>query len=194
MNVIEVFPTSLRLAQTLDGLCRAVAARFRSGVMTVAMIMVVCRRIKRAEVKIQGLLAQYRAGGLQTRVGRSSVARSDAGGPQRLGAANRLPLRFAWLLPLVPSEAACFAGQFRVILAEPEMVGLLAASAQARRILRPVCRMLGIEAVMLAPETLAPEPDVATPQSGRDAISTPDRPKLPPPGPLPPPAIPLRPT
>jgi hypothetical protein len=56
-----------------------------------------------------------------------------------------LPRRFGWLCPLVPGEAACFAGQMRVLLAEPEMQTLLAACPQAVRVLRPLCVMLGIE-------------------------------------------------
>jgi len=55
-----------------------------------------------------------------------------------------LPRGFGWLLPLVPQEAAGFASQLRVVLAEAEMVALLQASPQARRELRPLCRMLGI--------------------------------------------------
>ncbi len=51
---------------------------------------------------------------------------------------------------MVPCEAACFAGQLRTVLAEPEMVALLEASPQARRALAPLCRMLGIEASVIA--------------------------------------------
>jgi hypothetical protein len=64
---------------------------------------------------------------------------------------TKLPRRFAWLLALVPCDAAAYASQLRVLLAEPEMMALLAASAQARRVLAPLCRMLGIEASVLAP-------------------------------------------
>ena len=66
-------------------------------------------------------------------------------------AGARLPVGFGWLLALVPQEAAGFAGQVRTLLAEPEMVALLAASPQARRVLKPLCRMLGVEASLLEP-------------------------------------------
>ncbi len=52
---------------------------------------------------------------------------------------------------LMPYEAACYGGQLRTVLAEPEMVALLADVAQARRILAPVCRMLGVEIPGVAP-------------------------------------------
>ena len=64
-------------------------------------------------------------------------------------------------MPLVPGEAACFAGQIRGLLAEPEMAGLIAASPQARRVLGPLCRMLGIEASEWAPGVVAAKVVVA---------------------------------
>ncbi len=48
-------------------------------------------------------------------------------------------------MAVMPYEAACFAGQLRTVLAEPEMAAILRDVAPARRILGPVCRMLGVE-------------------------------------------------
>jgi hypothetical protein len=67
-----------------------------------------------------------------------------------------LPVRFGWLLPLVPADAACFGGQIAAVLAEPEMVALLEASPQARRVLRPLCRMLAVEMRPEAPRARKP--------------------------------------
>jgi hypothetical protein len=63
-----------------------------------------------------------------------------------------LPRHFGWLLALVPCDAANLGSQLRHTLTDPEMVALLAASAQARRILAPVCRMLAIEKEVLTPK------------------------------------------
>jgi len=63
----------------------------------------------------------------------------------------KMPRRFGWLLSMVPYEAANFSSQLRVALADPEMQDLLRASAQARRVLAPLCRMLAIEAEVLVP-------------------------------------------
>jgi hypothetical protein len=134
-----------RFALALDALVRAVAARIAARVMTGAMILLVCRRIRRVELQIKGLLARFTAGRLQV----VAAPRSGGGGGGARATAGRLPSGFAWLLPLVPAEAACFAGQLRGVLAEPEMVALLEASPQARRVLRPLCRMLGIEGSVL---------------------------------------------
>ncbi len=66
----------------------------------------------------------------------------------------RLPYKFAWLVRLVP-EAACYGSQLRHLLAEPEMAALLAASPQARRLLRPLCRMLAVAPPQAVPREAA---------------------------------------
>ena len=146
-----------RFALTLDGLCRAVAARVSAGVMSAMMILLVWRRVRRIEGQIQRLLVRFRLG--RSLVQPAVCRRVGAGG--RVGRAAGLPMRFGWLLPLVPHEAACFAGQVRTLLAEDEMVALLAAAPQARRVLAPLCRMLGIEAEVLSPEGRAGSVDAA---------------------------------
>jgi hypothetical protein len=164
MNLTAIPPLADRLSLTFDALYRAVAARIARGAMTAAMILLVCRRVRRAEREILGLLARFEAGRLRVLAGPRAgggggEARAGEGGgghglvgPGVVGpgvAAARSPLGFAWLLPLVPGDGACFAGQLRTMLAEPAMVALLEASPQARRVLRPLCRMLGIERSML---------------------------------------------
>jgi hypothetical protein len=172
MNATAIPFVSDRLVTSLEGLYRAVAARSFRGEMATAMILLVCGRIRRVEGRIQALLVRFRAGLLPvapvTRVARAGVTR--AGEPRETAEAPlRLPRSFGWLLPLVHWEAANFASQFRHTLAEPEMMALLAASPQARRLLAPLCRMLAIEKEVLMPaaavldaasaetEALAPE-------------------------------------
>jgi hypothetical protein len=147
MNLIETSTVAFRFALTLDGLCRAVAARIAGGAMSAVMILLVWQRLKRTEKRVQGLLARFLAGRL--RVG--GVGRPGATGARIGGRSGGLPVGFGWLLKLVPFTAAGFASQMRVVLAEPEMVALLAVSPQARRTLRPLCRMLGIKALVPAP-------------------------------------------
>jgi len=163
------FPLTIaeRIALTLNGLYRAVAARVaRRGVvdgLAAAVIVLVCRRVRRAEGRILGLLRRFQAGRLVVLSVRRGPAVSHGHGlapaPADGGAASvgkgghkagvRLPRRFGWLLPLVPSEAACFAGQLRATLLEPEMVALLDKAPQARLALRPLCTMLGVEMALL---------------------------------------------
>lgn len=142
-----------RFAIALEGLCRVVAARMHRDVLVSAVLMLVWRRVRGVEARIRGLMARFRAGRVLVR---SALRTGGRRGVQVVGSAA-LPRGFAWLLPLVPFEAAGFAGQLRAVLAEPEMIALLAASAEARRVLRPLCRMLGIEAGVLAPVVAAVE-------------------------------------
>ena len=167
MNVLSIPPLSERLALILDGLCRAVAARVLGGGLEGALIVLIWGRVRRAEGRLLGLLARFRAGRVLVRV---SPTLRVAGGVRGLGAV-RLPRRFGWLLPLVPQHAAGFASQLRAVLDDAEMRALLAAVPQARRVLAPVCRMLGIEAEVLA----VVEPGVVRavrvrPEPGSDAL------------------------
>ena len=127
------------------------AARFAGGKMAVELIRLVWTRVRRAEGEIQRLLALFQAGRLQVRTGVICGRTGGRTGGGRAGASSGMPRGVAWLLPMVPSEAACYAGQMSCLLAEPEMVALLVASPQARRVLAPLCRMLGIEAALLTP-------------------------------------------
>ena len=169
MNPFQTLPLPVadRLAATLDGLARAVAARSARGpswlggleALAGLLIILIWTRVKRADVKIQALLARLRAGTLRVAAARRPrEGRRESAPATRPRAEIKVPRRFGWLLPLVPCEAAGFAAQLRLHLAEPEMVALLAACPQARRILAPVCRMLAIEPDLLVP-----------PQARRDA-------------------------
>ena len=139
-----------RFSLSIDGLRRAVAARIAGGAMQAAMIMMVWSRLRRIETRVLALIAAIRAGRVRTqRVGveRRAVRPSVP----RLPSVSHLPRGFAWLLPMVPYEAAGFASQLRHVLSDPEMVGLLAASPRLGEILRPLCRMLGLEPGLVTP-------------------------------------------
>jgi len=190
MNSFETLTVAERIALTLDGLCRAIAARIDprgvGGPLPAAMIVLIWTRVRRVEGRIQGLLARFRAGRLRvaTRgVRRGGASVSPAPGlPQdptaklpryptaklpRYPTAKlpryptaKLPRRFGWLLPLVPCEAANRASQFRAVLELAEMQALLAASPQAMRVLAPLFRMLGIEKPVVLPVVTAPAAEV----------------------------------
>lgn len=139
-----------RFSLSIDGLCKAVAARIAFG-LEGALILLIWTRIKRTETRVLALIAAIRAG--RVRGGwvigaRAACSRGDAG---VLPSRPRLPRRFAWLCGLVPYEAAGFAGQLRHVLAEPEMVELLSATPRMGQLLRPLCHMLGIEVALLSP-------------------------------------------
>ncbi len=138
---------SERFALSCSALCRAVAASIALGVAA-AMIVLVWTRVRRAEVAFLALLARVQAGtyrGGWVRVRSVEVADADRVRVVRVVSdRGRLPLRFGWLMGVMPSDAAGFAEQLRTVFAEPEMAAVLADVPQARRILGPVCRMLGV--------------------------------------------------
>jgi len=154
MELPQPLTTVDRIAAALEGLCRAVAARIAGGALPAALIVLVWGRVQRAKRDISRLLARFQARAWIRRrpaMPAGPVPRGGArlGRGDRHGVVGALPRGFAWLLPLVPGEAACFAGQVQAVLGDADMVALLAASPQARRVMRPICRMLGIDASVL---------------------------------------------
>ncbi|MBV8526338.1 MAG: hypothetical protein JOY71_30215 [Acetobacteraceae bacterium] len=102
-------------------------------------------RLRRLAARFEALVADFRAG----RVRATPALSREAGdllqmpGLPSWPQPYRLPRGFGWLLRMVP-ESAAYAGQVEQLLADPEMAALLAESAEAGCILRPLCRMLGI--------------------------------------------------
>jgi hypothetical protein len=180
MNLDPIFTCAGRFAGIAEALCRAVGRSAGRGLMQAAMALVVVRRIARVRGVLLALEARILAGwvpvaGRPVEVG-ETVARVRAAAPDRADAV-RLPRRFGWLCQLVPSDAAAYAGQLRVVLAEPGMVALLAACPQAVRVVRPICRMLGIAAWDYEPGEAAEGLDVVA--ALREGRTAPDPRRLP---------------
>ena len=55
------------------------------------------------------------------------------------------PAGHAWLVAAIGAEAAAYASQLAALLAEPEAAAAFADSPAARRTLRPIRRMLGLD-------------------------------------------------
>ena len=102
---------------------------------------VLYNRISAILRRIERLLVRFRAGLL-----RPWAPRAAASGPRAAREPPILmPRKFGWLLAAGKHHAAYFHLQFQDVLNTPEMTALLAASPQARRILRPLCRALAVE-------------------------------------------------
>jgi hypothetical protein len=63
-----------------------------------------------------------------------------------------------------------FRSQLTYLLADPEMVALIEASPQARRLLRPICNMLAIKSV---PAALLRPAAAAPPLASADPVESP---------------------
>lgn len=152
------FSSASRFFGIAEALCWAVGKAIRPGFIPAAMAMLVMRRVQRVRQALLVLEARFLAGRVRRRVSRGvavEVEGVEAVPPRRRAVAALLPRRFAWLLPLVPCDAANLAGQLRGVLAEPGMQALLAACPQAVRVLGPLCNMLGIERAAFVPEGIS---------------------------------------
>ena len=93
---------------------------------------------------------------------RAVVRASDAGRTVRVRAGVRLPNRAGWLVREFGWEVAAFGSQLQHLLGQPEMQAALAARPGVGRILRPICRMLGVRDVVGLARTV----DLATAEAG----------------------------
>jgi hypothetical protein len=124
------------LLTRLQAAIAVVAARERT--LTV-LLGAVWGRIGRIATRLERLIALWRAGKLPgPRAARGPVAGAVGGKPR-----SALPTTPAWLL-VAMREAAPFAAGLESMLSEAECAAFLEAVPQARRLLRPLCRMLGV--------------------------------------------------
>ena len=131
--------TAERFRMVLRGLLTVLGA-WR---LDVRVAMHVHNRIGVVAGRIARMVVRFQAGRLW-RVTRRAPTTTDA--PQtRRKPAIILPRRFGWLVLAGKHQAAGYGCQLQAVLNEPAMAELLAASAQARRVLRPLLRALAVE-------------------------------------------------
>ena len=166
-----------RLAPIIAGLCRAVASQAVAHRALAPLLVLVWSRLRRMAARFACLAGRADAGALPSR----GVPRPRASGPRPSGSRERLPPGlpggFAWLVRLVP-EAACYGGQLQHLLSDPAVAALLAATPHAGRVLRPLCRMLGVAPGPALTPSVARErapapgsPARGSPGRGRDAAA-----------------------
>ena len=131
-------PVCVQLRMILRGLLAAL------GMWRVEPVraLVLYRRISQTFERIERLLLRFRAGRLW-RVAHRVQGQRQCGGVAGRGAA--LPRKFGWLVQAGGHQAAGFGAQLQATLNTQEMAVLLAASPQARRVLRPLCRALAVD-------------------------------------------------
>ena len=121
--------------------------------------------------RIERMLVRFRAGRLWRVVQKDGVRSRCC---RVAGRGPALPRRFGWLVIAGKHQAMGFGLQVQTVLNTPDMVELLAASPQARRILQPLCRALAVEV-----------PGVSEPPRTRDDGERPKPPRKPRPKPEP---------
>ena len=148
-----------RFAALIETLCGAVAARGAKGAFGAAngaLVVLLWSRLRRAAFRF-GILA---AGAPPPRRRASRPPHRAARKP-----ALALPRRAAWLLAPVP-EASAVAGRLRDLLQTPEAQALIGSEPRVGRLLRPLCRALGLRlpaCVRLPPRPRRSVPSAAAP-------------------------------
>ena len=130
-----------RLGQILAGLAAVVAARFLRRPHLMGLTVLLWNRLSRAA---------QRFGRVMTRPGKQRSPRTGRR-VHRTRSAAGLPQGRGWLVRELGYEAVAFGCQLEALLAEPAMQAALVARPAAGRILRPLCRMLGVPVSALPP-------------------------------------------
>jgi hypothetical protein len=123
-----------RLGIILRMLAAIVARRLAREPRFIALVVPLWRRINRAAIRFERLMAGLAAGRLP------KPGRSGHSGPRQPN--PLLPCGRGWLVRVLGHEAAGCASQLQALLAEPEAAELLALVPAAAGIIRPLGRML----------------------------------------------------
>ena len=133
--LVKIMKNFTAILSDLQAAIAVVAARERH--LTV-LLVAVWGRIARMRLRLERLIALWRAGMLPPpRKSRAGEARTS------IRQKSVFPTSPAWLVVTV-REAGAFGSQLEHLLSQAECVEFLAAVPQAGRILRPLCRMLGV--------------------------------------------------
>ena len=150
---------SQRLTLVVQALRAAIAAHAARDRATVAVAWLVWPYLNRLAARFTALAARVQAGKVAGAVAVARATSRPRAAPEtRHPRPPGLPQGFAWLARLTPSILP-LRSQVCHLLGDPELAALLVAAPQAGRILRPLCRMLGIEAGPDFPQALFGLPD-----------------------------------
>ena len=174
---------SQRLTLVVQALRAAIAAHAARDRAAVAVAWLVWPYLNRLAARFAALTLRVQAG--KVAAAPTTRLRAAAEVPRLQVPRPRppaLPQGFAWLARFAPGILP-LRSQVCHLLGDPELAALLAAAPGAGRILRPLCRMLGIEAGPGFPPALFQRPDPPPPPD-------PLPPSDPPPSPAPAPPAP----
>ena len=137
-----------RFTIIIEELCRVVSKHAAARFIDKAMLLLIWNRLMRMAKQFTNVATRVRTG---TLVVRERVASAVEEGPVEEVAArpwvapgDKLPTHFRWLVNMVP-EAEPFAGDVVWLMLRVEVRRLIFEAPQLGRILRPLCKALGVE-------------------------------------------------
>ena len=133
-----------RFGAILAGLMALIARRFLRMPHLAGLTVLLWTRLSRATRRFE------RARARPTRIRVAKVRQARIARPGGLA----LPRQRGWLVRELGWEAAGFACQLEALLADPAMAAVLAGTPAAGRVLRPLCRMLGVTMPVAVPMTV----------------------------------------
>ncbi len=142
-----------RLRMILAGLRSLMGYWGLEGQLTILLY----NRTGRIFARLERMLVRFRAGKLRIGTRRDGVVRR---GGATAGRGPGLPRKFGWIVGPGGYRAMGYRSQLVYLLTtEPEMVAMLNSYPQARRVLRPLLRALGVdELAWVATPPRAPKP------------------------------------
>jgi hypothetical protein len=164
------FSAAGRFVSMIDALCTVIVTGLAAG-MSGPQVIGIWDRLTRILTRFAAILARPSTPRApRTIPPRPPAARQPA--PARPFKSCRLPTGHGWLIRRLPA-ASPFAEELQRLIGDPQMAALLQANPGMARLLRPLCRMLGVQQ---PPDQRAPRPQPAVHPA----------PEPPPPAPCPP--------
>ena len=143
-----------RLTAIITGLCATIALRAAKDAALRPLLVQLWGALRRRAGRFEKLAAKIQAGQLTAP---RAAPRPRKPRPKRPPAATPpFPGGFAWLVRRA-RETSVYGSQLQALLSDPDIAPLLEAAPQAGRLLRPLCRMLGVRpGPALAPALVLP--------------------------------------
>ena len=153
-----------RVGQIMENLKKLIARRFLKMPLFYPLLMPLWKRLNAIQRRLK------RAMELHGAVPRARKSRAGQERRVRDAAAVVLPRNFGWLIRVLGWEAAGYAGHLEHLLQQPEVAAVMDACPRARRVLRPIARMLALR--MLDPVAAKPpaEPPETVPAPDEVAV------------------------
>ncbi len=171
VNITATPSPYTNLSAVINGLRGSLGLWGHRGFLNQALVLLLYRRLFVICQRMERLALRFQAGRIWRRPVVAVLPVVSVETPVERGRGDReaLPLRFGWLVRLASYHAVAYGSQLRAVLETPEMVALLVAAPQARRILGPLCRMLAVEASVLRPRPAGVLAEIGPEQGSGDA-------------------------